>query len=137
MRTWLISETSENLLSYLTRREMSEYIKQVDALFHCPDCLKRGTDGVLHHDLQVFDPVSELVVVVVPRGRLHVQNGVFDVLEDDEVASEGVLNLLQTANNVWTSLTREYGHHRLLSVLVSRKVHLTFTYLQKPHQFLE
>ena len=108
---------------------MHERVEYFDALLDIGDRLESGIDHVDHHDLHLLDGRAELVVVLVPRGGLHVQYGLLHFAQIEQVAIERGLDLAQIANDLGALLAAEYRQLLLLAVLVVGEMHLTIAYL--------
>mmetsp|Transcript_21536 Transcript_21536/g.50674 ORF Transcript_21536/g.50674 Transcript_21536/m.50674 type:complete len:399 (+) Transcript_21536:11414-12610(+) len=64
----------DRALDVLTLGKVVECLEHVHTGGDSRDAVKRNTDDILHHDLEVLDSVFESVVVVVPLGCLDIQD---------------------------------------------------------------
>ena len=70
------------------------------------------------------------VVVVMPGGGLHVQDGFLDVAQDVQVLLKLVLDLQQAPGNLWTLLATEVRHLCLGPFFLPSKVKLGLAHLR-------
>lgn len=93
---------------------MEEYFQQIHSFLDSDDSSESRVDDILHHDLQVFQSSTELDVVVMPVGGLHVKDRLTNTLQTSQVFLKGVLNLFDAASDFWTSAATKTRYRPLV-----------------------
>ena len=115
---------------YLSASEMREHFQNLHPFLDGCDSPKSCVDHILYHHFQVFQPSTELVIVIMPTGGLHIEDSFTNSLQTTQMFLKSVFDLLQTASELWTATTTKTWDRLLFSFKASSKVFLHREYIE-------
>jgi hypothetical protein len=107
-----------------------ESVHDFNTLLHIGNSVQRRVDHIYHHDLHFFNDRPELVVMLMPRRVLNVENDILDLAQLEQVTIECGLDLAKALRDLGSLLAAEYRQLLLLALFRVREVNLTVTDLR-------